>query len=63
MIKKPVKPPYSIWQEAYRFKDPNLIQPDIVKENGLTLVFRPSTDPRKIRLSYSFRPGKDMVSA
>jgi len=51
-------PPYSKWQEAYRFEDPDLIQPAIIKENGLTLVFRPSTDPRKIRLSHSLDEGK-----
>lgn len=52
------KPPYSKWQAAYRFEEPELIQPAIVKENGLTLVFRPSTDPRKISLSHSSDQGK-----
>lgn len=52
------KPPYSKWQEIYRFEDPDLIQASLVKENGLTLVFRPSTDPRKIRISHSSDQGK-----
>ena len=52
------KSPYSKWQETYRFEEHELIQPAIVKENGLTLVFRPSTDPRKIRLSHSSDQGK-----
>jgi predicted neuraminidase len=52
------EPPYSKWQESYRFESHDLIQPAIVKENGLTMVFRPSTDPRKIHLSHSSDKGK-----
>ncbi|MBT5868318.1 MAG: exo-alpha-sialidase [Nitrospinaceae bacterium] len=53
-------PPYSQWQSTYRFDAPDLIQPVITKENNgrLTLFFRPSTDPKKIRLSYSTDQGK-----
>ena len=54
------KPPYSKWQEAYRFEAPELIQPAIVKENSgrLTLVFRPSTDPKRVQLSHSTDQGE-----
>jgi predicted neuraminidase len=53
-------PPYSSWQEAYRFDAPEVIQSAIVKEdNGsLTLFFRPATDPRRISLSHSKDQGK-----
>jgi predicted neuraminidase len=53
-------PPYSKWQAAYRFEVPELIQPTLVNENSgrLTLVFRPSTAPRKISLSHSTYQGK-----
>ena len=53
------EPPYSRWQEAYRFEAPELIQPAIVKDNSgrLTLVFRSSTDPRRIHLCHSIDQG------
>lgn len=53
-------PPYSKWQAAYRFEVPDVIQSTIVKEDSgrLTLFFRPSTDPRKIRFSTSTDQGK-----
>ncbi|MBC8286474.1 MAG: exo-alpha-sialidase [Nitrospinae bacterium] len=53
-------PPYSNWQATHRFETPEIIQPAIVKESSgrLTLVFRPSTDPRKIRICHSTNQGK-----
>ena len=53
-------PPYSKWEEVYRFETLGIIQSVIVKEGSgrLTLFFRPSTDPRRIRLSHSIDQGK-----
>jgi len=53
-------PPYSEWQADYRFEVPDVIQSTIVKEDSgrLTLFFRPSTDPRKIRISHSTDQGE-----
>ncbi len=53
-------PPYSRWDKAYSFDTNDIIQSVIVKNDrgDLTLLFRPSTDPRKIRLSHSTDQGK-----
>ena len=60
MMSEPSNPPYSKWEEVYRFETPGIIQSVIVKEGSgrLTLFFRPSTDPRRIRLSHSIDQGK-----
>lgn len=52
-------PPYSNWQAAHRFEFPGIIQSSIVKGYGgrLSLFFRPTADPRKIRFSISTDDG------
>ena len=57
-------PPYSKWEETYRFSSPDIIQSTIVKSDSgkLYKFFRPTTDPRKIRLSHSTNQGKTWSS-
>jgi len=53
-------PPYRTWRAAYRFEDPPLIQPTLVREahEGLTMYFRATTEPKKIWRSVSRNEGK-----
>ena len=55
------RPPYAQWSEAYRFDDPPLIQPVLVREaeRRLALLFRPWTDPRLIWRSHSSDDGRN----
>ena len=47
------------WQEAYRFDDPPLLQPALVRDSParLSLFFRPWSDPRVIWRSHSLTEG------
>ena len=51
--------PYSEWFETYRFDDPPLIQPVMVRERSgaLALLFRPTGEPRTIWRSRSVDEG------
>lgn len=54
------EPSYHTWREGYRFEDPPLIQPTLVREvhEGLTMYFRPTQEPKKIWRSVSRNGGK-----
>jgi len=54
------EPPYHTWRMGYRFGDPPLIQPTLVREahEGLTMYFRPTQDPKRIWRSVSRNEGK-----
>ncbi len=53
-------PPYTTWEEYYRFEHSDIIQSTIVQESSglLSLFFRPHTDPRRIWKSFSTDQGR-----
>ena len=52
--------PYHSWRVQYRFEDPPLIQPTLIRETPpfLTMYFRPTSEPKKIWRSVSPDEGK-----
>jgi len=52
-------PPFARWREVFTFDDVRLIQPVLVREaERLTLLFRPSSDPRVVWRSHSTNEGE-----